>query len=331
MRFVGLDLEFTVDTRALVCVSLATRIAEGTDRSACFHTTVLAAHDPLCRETLLRLLRDPTIVIVGMAWALDSVVLCAWGGEEIRQAIVEANAAGRVCDVFQREWLWWVAFPGFVSLWQEGTKWDYIPPDSEDRHGAGDDKRPNMSLAGIVDRWTGRNIEKSKSGQASVRLSFGRVAGLSVSLWPDRYREYAIDDAIDHLLAWEAQGAGVSGNVCVNSETLEGLGRLWGRVRAAIGTGVPECERRPWQLPGERKAVMDALCMAWLCEPKNGGLYCDPVYCDRLIDLYRGVAIAVEPTNRPIQRSELSITYQRYQTSKGQQRATQARQCLGYG
>lgn len=290
-RFIGLDLEFDPTTRSLVCISFAERVRYGGNRGA-YNVWVRSGvtdREGLLAE-LLGYLRDPSVCLVMMAGALDSVVLCRWGGDIVRAALVAKMKARGIADVFLREWLLWVAFPYARNLWQCGTSWDYVDPGSEERHGAGDAKRPKMSLAAIVERWTGRRIEWSKHGDASVRLAYGRVAHLPIEAWPKRYVDYACDDALDHLRCWEHQAVGKSLNKAVDNEALSGYYRVWPRIRAAVpGQG------NNGLLPGEAKAVMDALPMAWLCEPANGGLYVDPAYTDNLIERYRSVAEAMEP------------------------------------
>lgn len=291
-RFIGLDFEYDPATRSLQCASFAERVRNGGNRGS-FNVWVRSAtvNPELLLRELVGYLRDPNVTLICMAGALDWTVAIRWGGEVMRAAVVEAMKARRISDVFVREWLLWVAFPYFTALWQAGTPYEYIDPGSDERHGAGEHKRPKMSLAAIVERWTGRRIEASKSGADSVRLSFGKVAGLPVDAWPRRFVDYACDDALDHLRCWEHQGAGKSANSGVDRDVLAGLYRVWPRVRAAI----PASSSGLGLLPGEAKAVMDALPMAWLCEPANGGLYVDPNYCDGLIGRYRAVVEAVEP------------------------------------
>jgi hypothetical protein len=290
-RFIGVDTEFDPLTRTLICVSFAERVRWGGNRGNYKVWVRSAGCERADLEAeLLGYLEDPAVCLVGMSFALDAVVLSRFFGERVRAAITKAARAGRVSDVFTREWLWWVAHPGARFLWQCATPWTYVDPGSEERHGAGDTKRPKFSLAALVERWTGRRIESSKTGVDSVRLSFGRVANVPVEQWPRRFFDYAADDALDHLRVWEQQSAGQSRNKEVDNDRLAGLAQIFAKVRSVCpGEGVGGL------LPGERKAVLDHLPMAWLCEPANGGLYVDASYCDKLIERYRSVAFAVEP------------------------------------
>lgn len=289
MRFVGIDTEFDPASKALVCISYAERLAPANN----IHTWVHPAYLDETKVYLLSLLNDPGIILVGMAWALDSVVIARWGGEEVRRAIVANMERSGIADVFIEEWLLWVAFPSFLSLWQCATPWVYVSPDSEERHQAGGDKRPMMGLAAIARRWCNINMEASKQGEDSIRLSFSRVAGLPVEAWDPRYVAYACEDARVHLLCYEAHQVGKSKNPNVANDKLGGLMRLFDKVKLAR----PDLANTLWRyhLPGEHKAIIDMLPMAWLCDSSNGGLYVDPEYCDNLIERYRTVALVVEP------------------------------------
>lgn len=71
-------------------------------------------------------------------------------------------------------------------------------------------KKTKFSLAALVERYFGVNIEETKSGSDSWRLRYGELIDVPLEEWPKEAKDYAIDDAVWTLKVYEAQGGAIT-------------------------------------------------------------------------------------------------------------------------
>lgn len=187
MRPVALDLETRLigrDHGALppqVCASLAWR------EDGELHSWLVAACEPEFEPMLERLLLDPEVLVVGANVAFDLGVL-AKRLPRLGLAVARAYRDGRVRDVQHRERLLRISTHG-------------EPSEEEDEDGIG--HRAGTSLADLALRYLGTDRSAEKEG--GWRLRFGELADLRADQYPEEARAYALQDALDTLLVFEAQ------------------------------------------------------------------------------------------------------------------------------
>lgn len=61
--------------------------------------------------------------------------------------------------------------------------------------------KAGYTLAELVELYTGRHLEK----EDTWRLRYALLDGVPIAEWPEDARRYAINDAVEHLVVWQAQ------------------------------------------------------------------------------------------------------------------------------
>jgi DNA polymerase I-like protein with 3'-5' exonuclease and polymerase domains len=168
----------------VVCVSLANR-----EDASTVDSDLLAAHRWETLHILKSLLTNDEVALVGHNMAYD---LCCiretW--PELTMLIWDKLAKGLVTDTMIREKL--------LNLSQYGDI-EFIPlPD-------GQTKRLLYNLNALGSKYLGIDRSDEKEGDDIWRLRYNELDGKEIEDYPEEARTYAIDDAIETLLVYEAQ------------------------------------------------------------------------------------------------------------------------------
>lgn len=298
-RIVACDAEWDAEDRSrLACVSFAEDTPEGRQ------VTLMHGRDPALAAKLTELFRDPRTLTVWAWGGADFVTFAAALGKDLAHEMCLAAMAGRVSDVAVREALYWIGAPQWGAWWgikapsasgpskakRAVTLSDAFAGDGSD---AEDWTRPGLSLAAIVYRWRGTELDKD----ANVRLNYGPLVDKPLEEWPPEAVAYAKGDAAATLDAWLSQATGEPAPLAAKDPRLAGVGpvvryqrrmaaKRLARLRKLLGeaarlSGAPE-----HLLANERERVVMLLAQAWTEE--HAALYVDAEYLERIMAAYRG-------------------------------------------
>jgi DNA polymerase I-like protein with 3'-5' exonuclease and polymerase domains len=168
----------------VVCVSLAVR--ETPDH---IDGILLAAHEQATEDMLKALLTDDEVVLVGHRMSYDlGVIHTTW--PQLTPLVWDKLAKGLVTDTAIREKLLNLSTLGDV---------DNTPTPG------GKPQRVDYSLAALGMNYLGIDRSDEKEGEDIWRLRYGELAGVPISEYPQEAYQYAVDDAIETLMVWEAQ------------------------------------------------------------------------------------------------------------------------------
>ncbi len=165
----------------LVCVSFASK-----------ETTYLRSAAPGAADVRLSLVTGRTLV--GHNVAYDLAVLCAYQ-PDLLPLVFKAYAEGRIKDTKIREELGDVA----NGRSQEGGAvmvFDKVN---------GAYKKADYSLAGLEQKYLGRDRSEEKKNPAAWRLRYGELDGVDIDQWPEEAVRYAKEDAEGTLAVYLAQ------------------------------------------------------------------------------------------------------------------------------
>lgn len=305
-HIVGVDTEYSVDDHTLVCLTLSWYVVEG---GAIVHhgDDLYHARDERALSALLSVLSDPEVLTVWMSGSNDVVVMTLFWGRVIFDAFWSAAHAGRVTDVYHREFLWWCAAPDLVDWFQVGSDFKYVPPTAEGKASA-TSNQPSFALDSILYRWLGEVLPKDDS----IRLTYGDLRETPIDLWGEAHKTYAVDDSRANPRAWFAQltGRAIVGSRILQTPSGKVGGWAWSQQNfdntarslprtAQVLRGETDM-RSPsgWLLPGEQKRIIDSIALTWLCEPRNGSLYCDTPYAMMMRDRYSMPVKLLHPVMR---------------------------------
>lgn len=261
--------------------------------------------DPRLPEVLRELLTDVTVLTVWAWGGADFVTFATALGLDIAHLMVLAAMAGRLSDVAVREALYWCAAPAWGAWWgirppevagskkpREVSLADAFAGDGSDTE---DWTRPKLGLEPTIFRWRGRALGKDDG----TRLGYGPLVDLPLEAWPERSREYALDDAEATLDAWLAQDTGEVGVLAGDDPRLTGASpivryqrrmaaRRMLRLRRLLGVAARQYGAPERLLGNERERVCMLLAQAWTEE--HASLYVDGEYLARISAAYRGAA-----------------------------------------
>jgi len=175
----------------VVCITWAYR-----DENGSMVNDLGAACEPLTKARMLELLLDPEVLLVGHYAAYDLTVLArTW--PDLIEPIFKALEAGRVTDTVIREKLLNLSTHGRIE--------------SMEFHGAM--QVIKYSLADLAFSRLGKDRFADKESPDSWRLRYWELEGIPAIQYPPKAREYALEDAEDTLLIYEAQAQEEAGSL----------------------------------------------------------------------------------------------------------------------
>ena len=166
----------------VVCVTWAFR------QAGALVNDIGASCEPLTKARMQALLVDPEVLLVGHYTAYDLTVLArTW--PDLMEPIFNALEAGRITDTVIREKLINLSTHGQIeSLEFQGVK-----------------QVLKYSLADLAFSRLGKSRFDEKTSADSWRLRYQELDGIPAIQYPEAARQYALDDAVDTLLIYEAQ------------------------------------------------------------------------------------------------------------------------------
>lgn len=190
MRVIALDLETHLTSPGMlaprvVCYSWATRDASFglpmTDAFEEVYGTLELREDGLKR--LRRYLEDPSVLLVSHSMPYDLGCSCAEDSELVA-LVFAAYRAGRITCTISRQKIIDVALG--MRVWRR-ARGKVLPA--------------KYSLADLVLLYFDRHLEKLDTW----RLRYALLDGVPLEQWPPDAKSYAANDAVEHLLVYEAQ------------------------------------------------------------------------------------------------------------------------------